>query len=117
MACLIISYRPGTRYSGVNADIDWEQGVYPEIREVRELRKGTFFDDDVWADHDDDCHGDPNSFDEDPDFADGFRWSCCETPEDNEGCMNTRHKAAVNVVQLTRPSKRKAEEEVPNMRM
>ncbi|CZT12602.1 uncharacterized protein RCO7_03998 [Rhynchosporium graminicola] len=80
-------------------------------------RKGTFFDDDVWADHDDDCHGDPNSFDEDPDFADGFRWSCYETPGDNEGCMNTRHKAAVNVVQLTRPSKRKAEEEVPNMRM
>ncbi|KAL2073922.1 hypothetical protein VTL71DRAFT_11248 [Oculimacula yallundae] len=82
-------------------DCHWHTGM----REV-------YDDDDFWADHDPNCHGNPEDFDEDPDFADGFRWSCCGTPGDNEGCKTTRHKASVNIVLFTGSKKRKATEEL-----
>ncbi|CZT19199.1 uncharacterized protein RCC_05045 [Ramularia collo-cygni] len=46
---------------------------------------------DMWIDHDDDCHGDPDSFADDPNYADGFRWGCCEQNSETEGCVVSRH--------------------------
>lgn len=77
---------------------------------------------DFWADHDVDCHGDYEDFINDADFAEGFQWSCCDQPGDNEGCKSTKHKAGVNVIIIDEVSgtgasnKRKAEEELPNPR-
>ena len=75
------------------------------------------YESDFWADHDVDCHGPYESFEDDPDFAEGFIWDCCDKPGDDEGCKSTKHKAKVNLVVPTplpvlAPSKkRKTEEE------
>ncbi|KAH7408054.1 hypothetical protein BKA64DRAFT_437947 [Cadophora sp. MPI-SDFR-AT-0126] len=76
--------------------------------------KELYEDDDFWADHDDQCHGDPHSFEDDPDFAEGFQWNCCDNLGDHEGCMTTKHKAPVNIiqtVQVAESKKRRAEKE------
>ncbi|GAB7359416.1 hypothetical protein MBLNU230_g6065t1 [Neophaeotheca triangularis] len=52
------------------------------------------FHNDFWADHDPDAHGEPETFKDDPDFQDGFVWSCCKGAGDAEGCVVTRHVAA-----------------------
>ena len=49
------------------------------------------YDGDFWADHDDDCHGDPMSFIDDEDFEDGFKWSCCDDEIRSAGCEKTTH--------------------------
>ncbi|KAB8300885.1 hypothetical protein EYC80_002813 [Monilinia laxa] len=49
-------------------------------------------DSDFWADHDDDAHGDPQSFEDDPDFAEGFIWDCCKQLATEKSCMNSRHE-------------------------
>ncbi|KAG4443386.1 hypothetical protein IFR05_001175 [Cadophora sp. M221] len=74
--------------------------------------KELYYDGDFWADHDDNCHGDPASFEDDSDFADGFMWSCCQNSGDHEGCKTTRHKAPVNVIQEAGSNKRRAEEDL-----
>ena len=56
------------------------------------------YDADFWADHDEDCHGPMDSFGDDPDFAEGYVWSCYENNGDDEGCKSTKHKAAVNML-------------------
>ncbi|RFU26178.1 hypothetical protein B7463_g10171, partial [Scytalidium lignicola] len=74
----------------------------------------------IWNDHDDRCHGPPSAFENDPSYADGFMWDCCDESGDHAGCKQTKHKAAVNViVPLPLPSpppkkapKRKAEEPI-----
>ena len=48
----------------------------------------------VWADHDEDCHGSYESFENDPLYASGFLWGCCEAKVTDEGCMSTKHRAA-----------------------
>jgi hypothetical protein len=63
-----------------------------------------------------------DSFKDDPDYAEGFTWSCCNEAGDNEGCKSTKHKTRVNVVRYPSPvtvsipattsRKRKAEAEV-----
>ncbi|TVY75876.1 hypothetical protein LSUE1_G005616 [Lachnellula suecica] len=58
-----------------------------------EGEKELYDDDDLWADHDPDCHGEPSSFEDDPTFADGFQWTCCEKLGSEEGCKQTKHKA------------------------
>ncbi len=50
------------------------------------------YDDHFWADHDPDCHGDPESFEDDPDFAEGFKWDCCEKDGSASGCVTTKHR-------------------------
>ncbi|KIW31559.1 uncharacterized protein PV07_03196 [Cladophialophora immunda] len=50
------------------------------------------FESDFWADHDPNCHGDPDSFIDDPDYAEGFLWSCCDEEGGAEGCERTRHR-------------------------
>ena len=75
------------------------------------------YDSDMWADHDEDCHGSYESFIDDPNYAEGFAWDCCDQPGDDEGCKSTKHKANVNLVvppvapALAQGKKRKAEEE------
>ncbi|PMD27004.1 hypothetical protein NA56DRAFT_697154 [Hyaloscypha hepaticicola] len=78
------------------------------------------FEDDFWADHDEDCHGDIDDLVDDPDVQDGFKWSCCGELGDAEGCKWTKHKSDINVI-VRKPahipasksrSKRKAEVDV-----
>ncbi len=78
-------------------------------------RREIYEDDDFWADHDDLCHGDPASFEDDPDYAEGFIWSCCKKLGDDEGCKTTKHRAQMNVILDDVPNaanKRKAEGEL-----
>ena len=49
-------------------------------------------DSDFWADHDEDCHGHYESFENDPDCQAGFIWECCERSGGEEGCMQDRHR-------------------------
>ena len=50
-------------------------------------------DGDFWADHDDNCHGNPDDLADDSDFEDGFKWSCCGEEVSAEGCIVSRHEA------------------------
>ncbi|KAI4818572.1 hypothetical protein E4T44_06546 [Aureobasidium sp. EXF-8845] len=59
-----------------------------------EYHKGTleiYWDDDFWADHDEDCHG-TIDLDLVDDCPEGFRWSCCNGPGDEEACTIGPHK-------------------------
>lgn len=56
------------------------------------------YDADIWADHDERCHGPMDSFIDDPDYDEGFLWDFCDAEGYNEGCKFTKHKAAVNQV-------------------
>ncbi|KAF4625133.1 hypothetical protein G7Y89_g13036 [Cudoniella acicularis] len=56
------------------------------------------YEGDFWADHDEDCHDLIRDLEDDPDFAKGFMWTCCEKNGDDPGCKETRHKNAVNII-------------------
>jgi hypothetical protein len=47
---------------------------------------------DFWDDHDEDCHGDMESFADDESYAEGFVWTCCGEYGEAEGCHSTAHK-------------------------
>ncbi len=47
---------------------------------------------DIWADHDPSCHGNPHDFDDDPDYAEGFKWDCCDEDATTEGCKTSKHR-------------------------
>lgn len=49
------------------------------------------YESDFWADHDENCHGDPEDFVDDPDFEGGFLWSCCGEIGSAKGCVVSRH--------------------------
>ncbi|KAK4897531.1 hypothetical protein LTR27_004675 [Elasticomyces elasticus] len=55
------------------------------------------YDSDVWADHNDRCHGYPEALVNDPDYAWGMKWSCCGRSGDEDGCSSggARPKVAV----------------------
>lgn len=80
-------------------------------------------DDDFWADHDENCHGQYRDLIDEPDYAGGFSWSCCDRPGDDDGCKSTRHRTKANEVvcdeadNAATNNKRKAEEEIPNSRV
>ncbi|KAK5738027.1 hypothetical protein LTR17_006270 [Elasticomyces elasticus] len=44
------------------------------------------YDSDIWADHDDRCHGYPEALVNDPDYAWGMKWSCCGRSGDEGAC-------------------------------
>lgn len=46
---------------------------------------------DIWADHDERCHGDMDSFVDDLIYAEGFRWDCCDQEASAEGCIVSKH--------------------------
>ncbi|KIW91266.1 uncharacterized protein Z519_08162 [Cladophialophora bantiana CBS 173.52] len=50
-----------------------------------------------WDDHDPDCHGDPGSFVDDPDYQEGFIWDCCDEDGNAEGCETSRHRPTRSV--------------------
>jgi hypothetical protein len=52
-------------------------------------------DADFWADHDENCHGEMDSLIDDPDFADGFVWTCCEMQGSAPPCRTTKHRPVV----------------------
>lgn len=75
----------------------------------------------IWDDFEDDW-ANPCDFEDDPEYADGFKWSCCENRGDHEGCKSTKHKSDTNVIVRVVPKpilppatkssrKRKAEED------
>ena len=74
------------------------------------------YESDFWADHDERCHGPYEAFEDDPGYAEGFIWDCCDKLGDDEGCKSTKHKAKVNLVVHAPPpvpvpsNKRKVEE-------
>lgn len=61
------------------------------------------YESEFWADHDERCHGPMKSFFDDPGYADGFIWDCCQESGSNEGCKFTKHKAAVNEIRYPPP--------------
>ncbi|KAJ9609962.1 hypothetical protein H2200_006292 [Cladophialophora chaetospira] len=50
----------------------------------------------MWDDHDDKTHGAPEMHEDDPDFQDGFNWSCCEGEIASKGCETTKHEPKVS---------------------
>jgi hypothetical protein len=85
-------------------------------------KKEVNWDGGFWDDHDEDCHGRIDDLIDDEDCMEGFMWSCCEEPGDDEGCKSTKHKAHVNeirnpspvIVSVPKPPsrKRKAEQQM-----
>ena len=53
---------------------------------------------DVWADHDPDCHGDPDdpALMDDPAYANGYVMGCCERRPGSPGCVVASHKPKVD---------------------
>ena len=47
----------------------------------------------MWDDMDYDCHGRPEDHEDDPDFQDGFYWSCCDGKIGSRGCVKTKHES------------------------
>ena len=48
---------------------------------------------DVWADHDENCHGTIDTDEMREVNPEGFVWDCCDKPGDEEGCQRGRHQA------------------------
>lgn len=46
-----------------------------------------------WADHDEACHGRLDDLVDEPDYADGMIWNCCDGELDSEGCSSRSHEA------------------------
>ena len=60
----------------------------------KELNNGA----DFWDAYDDDeYHGDRESFEDDPEFAEGFSWDCCMSAGDEEGCTKDKHRHYLDV--------------------
>jgi hypothetical protein len=58
---------------------------------------------DIWADHDEDCHGIIDSEEMRKEFPEGFRWDCCDQAGDGErGCSYARHEAIAAKRQKTK---------------
>ncbi|KIW67502.1 hypothetical protein PV04_06746 [Phialophora macrospora] len=49
-------------------------------------------DADFWGDYDEGCYGDMESLIDEPDFADGFVWTCCEMVGSAPPCRTTKHR-------------------------
>ena len=81
----------------------WHTGKYRSLIDSSTTdqslgKKSVNYDSDFWADHDENCHGSYESYEDDSEAQEGFTWPCCETTGDNEGCKTTKHKAEVNVL-------------------
>ncbi|KAF2622643.1 hypothetical protein BU25DRAFT_351820 [Macroventuria anomochaeta] len=47
---------------------------------------------DFWADHDEDCHGEIDTPEMRKLFPEGFRWTCCNKLGNDKGCKITPHR-------------------------
>jgi hypothetical protein len=70
---------------------------------IRPGEKELDYESEFWADHDERCHGPMDSFFDDPDYADGFLWDCCQESGSNEGCKSTKHRTALNEIRYPPP--------------
>ncbi|KAH7384146.1 hypothetical protein DE146DRAFT_739771 [Phaeosphaeria sp. MPI-PUGE-AT-0046c] len=52
-------------------------------------------DSDVWADHDEACHGPMNTEANQQDFPDAFYWDCCDRGGDQPGCEVDVHRSEI----------------------
>lgn len=48
---------------------------------------------DFWADHDEDCHGEIDTKEMRVEFPDGFKWTCCQKLGYLKGCTKGPHNA------------------------
>lgn len=48
---------------------------------------------DFWADHDEDCHGEIDTWEMRAEMPDGFVWSCCKKLGGRKGCTKGKHEA------------------------
>ncbi|KIW10319.1 hypothetical protein PV08_11281 [Exophiala spinifera] len=62
----LCQYHPGSR------DCDWDHDKFADFE--------------PWRD------GDPEDFEDDPDFADAFKWDCCGGNGAADGCVVTKHQ-------------------------
>jgi hypothetical protein len=46
----------------------------------------------MWCDWDEECHGYCASFIDDPEYADGFAWTCCGEAGDEMTCSGSKHE-------------------------
>lgn len=53
------------------------------------------YDAEVWADHDEACHG--RITDLENELPEGFEWTCCQRAGDKEGCKRGPHREGVEV--------------------
>lgn len=49
------------------------------------------YDADVWADHDENCHGEIDTDENRESFPEGFVWDCCNKAGYRRGCSVGRH--------------------------
>lgn len=45
-----------------------------------------------WEDHEEDHHGFREDLHDEPEFAEGFVWSCCNRLGDGPGCQSSQHE-------------------------
>ena len=59
-------------------------------------------DDDMnfWADHDEDCHGIKKDLADEPEYAGGFIWSCCDQRGNAVGCEAREHDVWIKRTRL-----------------
>ncbi|KAK3699475.1 hypothetical protein LTR37_016432 [Vermiconidia calcicola] len=50
----------------------------------------------IWDDHDPNINGDLEDFADDPDYASGFVWLCCDKAGGGKPCVWSRHKPCVD---------------------
>ena len=54
-------------------------------------------DGDFWADHNENVHGRYEDHEDDPDYAGGFRWNCCDGLGEEDGCVQSKHEPTTTV--------------------
>lgn len=65
-------------------------------KEVDDDARRSDRDIEFWADHDEDCHGIREDLADEPDYARGFIWSCCNHRGDADGCRTREHDVWIN---------------------
>ncbi|KAM7183279.1 hypothetical protein V8F33_013695, partial [Rhypophila sp. PSN 637] len=83
--------------SGLAICVQCEESFDPDDNRVKECRyhNGELepdHDADIWADHDENCHGGITADSFGKSHSEGFIWTCCEKPGDEEGCKLGRHE-------------------------
>lgn len=68
--------------------------LYTYLSSESKEEKEVDYESEIWADHDPECHGDPQlpPIMEDPAYEDGYLMPCCEKRPYSLGCIISRHK-------------------------
>ena len=54
------------------------------------------YDDDFWADHDENCHGIIDTDEMRKEYPEGFLYTCCDKDGEAKGCARARHEEHPN---------------------